>query len=107
MHARLKFISCNPVCTFSIGSTYIPLFIVGAINWLTERKANAITVLKMKQQLHLATLHIIAVVLADSASILTILPHDYSGSDANSSARLKLNAVVETIKQSLGKKTEH
>ena len=58
----------------------------------------------MKQQLHLATLHIIAVVLADSASILTILPHDYSGSDANSSARLKLNAVVETIKQSLGKK---
>ena len=59
----------------------------------------------MKQQLYLVTLQVLVVlVLAESASILTLLPFNYPGSHADSSFRLELNAVVETIKQGMGQK---
>ena len=59
----------------------------------------------MKQQLHLATLQVLAVlILAESASILTLLPLNYPSSDADSSFRLQLNAIVEIIKHGLRQK---
>ena len=61
----------------------------------------------MKQQLiYLLTVQVFVVlVLADSASILTILPNHYPGSNAaDSSFKLELSAVVESITKGLGYK---